>query len=91
MNHLNWHYADCPGSKFDPNGYPKMLTIKPHQLRHTYATLLYLSGTDPLTASKLLGHSSVQLTLDIYTHLDEQYKTLDITNFNNFLENDLLN
>lgn len=90
INDLNWHYADCPGSKFDPKGYPKLIDINPHQLRHTYATLLYLSGTDALTASKLLGHSTVQLTLDIYTHLEEQYKTLDITNFNEYLENDLL-
>lgn len=90
MNELNWHYADQPGSKFDPRGYPKLLDINPHQLRHTYATLLYLSGVDVLTASKLLGHSSVQITLDIYTHLDEQFKTLDITNFNEYLENDLI-
>lgn len=76
-------------SKFDPKGYPKNIKINPHQLRHTYATLLYISKTDPLTASKLLGHSSVQLTLDIYTDLETQYKTLDISNFNSYLSNDL--
>lgn len=78
-------------SKFDPKGYPKNIRIRPHQLRHTYATLLYVSDTDILTASKLLGHSSVQFTLDTYTHLDAEYKTLDISNFNEYLETDLCN
>ena len=72
-------------SKFDPKGYDKSFKINPHQLRHTYATLLYLSGTDMLTASKLMGHSSVTLTLDIYTHLDEEYKQPSIEKFNEYL------
>lgn len=93
INSLNYslYIEDHPSvSKYDPKGYPKTLKINPHQLRHTYATLLYLSNTDVLTASKLMGHSSVQITLDIYTHLDEEYKTLDISNFNNYIANDLI-
>lgn len=88
INTLNYEYyiSEFPGiSKYDPRGYPRMFKINPHQLRHTYATLHYEAGTDPLTTSKLLGHSGVQLTLDTYTHLDEQYKKLNISNFNNFL------
>nr|WP_312694707.1 tyrosine-type recombinase/integrase [Caproiciproducens sp.] len=38
-------------------------------LRHTYATLLYSSDVDVLTASQLLGHSDINTTLKIYTHL----------------------
>ena len=90
INTLNWKNSGYKGSKFDPKGYPKSIKINPHQLRHTYATLLYKSGTDLKTASKLLGHSTVQLTLDIYTHLDEEYKTLDISKFNDFLSKDLM-
>ena len=86
---LSFNFTEQTQSKYCPKGYPKVIDINPHQLRHTYATLLYVSGTDPLTASKLLGHASVQITLDIYTHLDEQYKTLDISNFNNYLTTDL--
>ena len=56
---------NCSVSKFDPKGFEKSVKVNPHQLRHTYATLLYLSGVDILTASKILGHSSVQITLDI--------------------------
>lgn len=43
-----------------------------HDLRHTFATLLYDSGTDVKTAAYLLGHSDVMVTMRIYTHLSEQ-------------------
>ncbi len=45
--------------------------VTAHFLRHTYATLLYISGVDVLTASKLLGHADIRTTLAIYTHLEE--------------------
>lgn len=41
----------------------------PHMLRHTYITKLILSGANIKTVQYLAGHASVQLTLDIYTHL----------------------
>jgi len=41
--------------------------IRWHDLRHTYATLLLARGTHP-TVQKSLGHASVQLTLDRYSH-----------------------
>lgn len=44
--------------------------ITPHMFRHTYATNLYYAGIDIKSAQYLLGHSSIQLTMDIYTHLD---------------------
>lgn len=60
-----------------------------HQLRHTYCTMLYHAGIDALRASKLMGHSNVQITLDIYTHLEQKYKTIDITPFNDYVRNDI--
>lgn len=45
--------------------------ITPHLFRHTYATNLYYAGIDIKTAQYLLGHSSIQMTMDIYTHLNE--------------------
>ncbi len=46
--------------------------ITPHMFRHTYATNLYYAGIDIKTAQTLLGHSSIQMTMDIYTHLDNK-------------------
>jgi integrase len=42
--------------------------IVPHGLRHTYATLELAAGTHPKIVADRLGHSSVQMTLDRYTH-----------------------
>ena len=42
-----------------------------HIFRHNYASLLHKQGVDIKTAQRLLGHSTITVTLDIYTHLDE--------------------
>jgi integrase len=38
-----------------------------HDLRHTYATLLFGRGVHPRVAQDLLGHSRINMTLDLYT------------------------
>lgn len=43
--------------------------IRLHDLRHTAATLLLLSGTHPKVVSELLGHSSINITLNLYSHV----------------------
>jgi integrase/predicted RNA-binding Zn-ribbon protein involved in translation (DUF1610 family) len=40
-----------------------------HGLRHTYATLALSSGVNPRIVSGRLGHSTVALTLDVYSHV----------------------
>ena len=46
--------------------------LTPYDLRHTYCTDLAKSGVPLVTASKLMGHSSVNLTARIYTHVDQE-------------------
>ena len=41
-----------------------------HCLRHTFATFLARNGISPAVAQKLLRHSDIRLTVNIYTHLD---------------------
>ena len=43
--------------------------ISLHGLRHTHATVLMASGTNPKVVSDRLGHSKVAMTLDTYTHV----------------------
>ena len=40
-----------------------------HDLRHTHATLLLVAGIHPKVVSERLGHYSVALTLDLYSHV----------------------
>ena len=50
--------------------------------RHTHATLLLLEGINPKIVQERLGHSTVMITLDTYSHLlpdmqDTAVKALD--------------
>lgn len=43
--------------------------IRLHDLRHTHATVLLLAGVHPKIVSERLGHASIAITLDIYSHV----------------------
>ena len=45
--------------------------LKPYCLRHTYCSDLCKAGIDIRVAQKLMGHSDISLTANIYTHTDK--------------------
>ena len=45
------------------------LSARFHDLRHTYASLMLAAGIHPKIVSEALGHSTVAITLDIYSHV----------------------
>lgn len=45
-----------------------------HQLRHSYASMLYEAGIEPKDMQELLGHAQLSTTMDIYTDLRAQHK-----------------
>ena len=51
--------------------YPFASDVVPYCLRHTYCTDLAKKGVDLRVAQKLMGHSSITLTANIYTHVDK--------------------
>ncbi len=53
--------------------------IKFHTLRHSAATLLLSQGIHPKIVAELLGHTTISMTLDIYSHvtLDMQQEAAD--------------
>ena len=56
-----------------------------HWLRHTFCTLLYLSGVDVVQACAQMGHADVSTTLRIYTHLDAIHKRKSVDKLDTYL------
>ena len=59
--------------------------ITAHQLRHGYATILYEAGIPDKDAQELLGHSSITVTRDIYTHIRSSRKEETAAKLNAFV------
>lgn len=45
--------------------------VTPHILRHTYITNLFMAGVDLKTVQYLAGHTTIEMSLNTYTHLME--------------------
>ena len=60
-------------------------TFTPHELRHTFCTLLYKAGVDVLTAKDQMGHADISVTMGIYTHLDKTYKAAKMQALDDYL------
>ena len=43
--------------------------IRFHDLRHTHATQLLAAGVHPKVVQERLGHSSISVTMDVYSHV----------------------
>lgn len=46
--------------------------IHPHTFRHSQASIAIRNGIDPVTVSKKLGHCNPSVTLNIYSHANEE-------------------
>jgi integrase len=45
--------------------------LTPHAARHTWATLALGAGIHPKVVQERLGHSSIAMTMDLYSHVTE--------------------
>ena len=61
------------------------VTLSAHPLRHAFATICFDAGIAPKDASKILGHSKIELTLDVYTHIRESRTQETAKQLNNFV------
>lgn len=73
-----WVYPGPGGGVHNPNRLGEMwvtataklgIDIRLHELRHTHATELIMAGVPAKVVSERLGHASVEITLDLYTHV----------------------
>lgn len=52
-----------------PINYKQLLKLSFHDLRHTHATILLKHGENVKVISERLGHTSIKITLDTYSHV----------------------
>lgn len=60
--------------------YPSFGKITPHCLRHTFATRAIENGMSPKSLQKILGHGTLQMTMDLYCHVtdDSLYQAMSL-------------
>lgn len=80
------HYLNIQaGGRDASRSRPKLVVVDrftAHQLRHTYATMLYDAGVDVKSAQDMLGHADASVTMGIYTHLSAQKKAKAVAALN---------
>lgn len=67
-----------PGRRSDLLSPRQEFSVRPHDLRHTFASMLYDSGVDPKTTQRLLGHASIETTLKTYVHLQSRRNEVSV-------------
>lgn len=60
--------------------------ITVHDLRHTHASLLFEAGVEAKQIADRLGHSKIQTTLDMYTHINDNQRYAVTDRLLNFME-----
>ena len=58
-----------------------------HSLRHTHAVLLLESGADMKYVQERLGHGSMQITSDVYSHISKKIEMANMDKFEEYTKN----
>jgi integrase len=74
-------FVDEAGQPYHPHSYLTMFRracaragvprIRLHDLRHTMATLALQAGVHPKVVQEQLGHSAINVTMDVYSHVPQ--------------------
>lgn len=86
---VNWRTGEpAKNSSYDTHLYKLCDEVKikrfcMHALRHTYATRAIESGMQPKVLQKLLGHASIQTTMDRYVHVTDDSMLKAVEQFEN--------
>lgn len=62
-------YSDMPHSALR-----QFFRVRAHDLRYTFATLIYESGIDTKSAMFYLGHADIRMTMNLYTQLSTEHE-----------------
>lgn len=66
----------------NPDNYIEFGHCYMHSLRHTFATRCIEKGIQPKTLEKILGHSTIQTTMDLYVHVTDEFMSEEIKKMN---------
>lgn len=67
----NWNIRDKLATA---SGRASLEPVRPHDLRHTYASWCLAGGISPKLVQQQLGHSTIAITMDLYQHIMEPMK-----------------
>lgn len=92
----NFVFTNGEGNHFHPdsarNGVERLLKsvgaqrTTVHELRHSYASILYELGEEDKVIQSILGHSSIKTTMDTYVHLKKDQRETAANKFDNLIE-----
>ncbi|BBN97449.1 site-specific integrase [Sporolactobacillus terrae] len=66
--------------------HPDLPSITVHGFRHTFASALYEAGVSVKTAQKFLGHTRMETTMNIYTHVAKTIKVSEADKYENHMK-----
>lgn len=78
----NSTYDSCLWKISEKSGIEK---LSMHSLRHTFATRCIEAGMRPKTLQKILGHSNISITMNLYVHVTEDSKELEMKKFEKYI------
>lgn len=90
--HKKYVICNADGTLLTYQGYKRLILplgrmgIKPHQLRHTFATKLAENSVDLKLAAYLMGHSDIRTTANIYQSVSNKMKSASIDIINSIFK-----